>query len=703
MARILVVLFIGLSIGAAGAWWLGANRHPQPGIGEPVVVRDIIDVPRMHAVDAEAHREDRYTRIRTIEDTLALPGDFTQTEALYVLAGRADSVAVQELIHQANRIADPTDRDAALSILFLRLAELDPLSALTLARLPGFSKNRRLEATIWRTWSKLDLDAALQAAKDLSNPRDREQAAQSMLAAYGYLGNASTEQIEKELGVGANSDAMGRYLYNVADRSPAEAIDWIESLPPAQQQGMIRSLAGYLARRDSAQMLAYADLFDNVWHRKVFEDTINLRLAQEQPERFLDNLPAGSAYGPRSGPYQIAMRALAVQDIDRAIEFYEGLTSPQHRIVMGSIIAGEFVKKDPDLALQWALGQDTPGSPALVAVLSQLAAVDPARALRVIDQIDDKRVKSQVLSSIVSNAVQADPQAARDYVDTIADPGDRKMAERALVEAWSQFDPEAAIDYVLTAKISQGNELVMRAGLNLAMHDLDAAIRTLPRVEGPAAMQWRTVIAQQMVQQRGVEAARRFLEQQRGQPGYAEMQAAVINGLVDQDVYAARQMVDSMPAGPAKDRSFATVVSRHAHQDPREAASWVASIEDEGLRAMASQQVASAWHRADPQGAMNWVLNQPAGPARDDAILGLSANLVHQGEGVTAGLFEQIDDPEKRRQAYIMQVWNVARTDQERARALLRRIDLSDEERRQIESQISQMTGTYYEGFGVVF
>ena len=100
---------------------------------------------------------------------------------------------------------------------------------------------------------------------------------------------------------------------------------------------------------------------------------------------------------------------------------------------------------------------------------------------------------------------------------------------------------------------------------------------------------------------------------------------------------------------------------------------------------------------------MNWVLNQPAGPARDDAILGLSANLVDQGERVTAGLFEQIDDPEKRRQAYIMQVWNVARTDKERARALLRQLDLSDEERRQIESQISQLTRTYYEGFGAVF
>ena len=99
---------------------------------------------------------------------------------------------------------------------------------------------------------------------------------------------------------------------------------------------------------------------------------------------------------------------------------------------------------------------------------------------------------------------------------------------------------------------------------------------------------------------------------------------------------------------------------------------------------------------------MNWVLNQPAGPARDDAILGLSANQVDQGGTLRTDLIEKIDDPQKRRQAYIMQVWNVARTDQEQARSLLRGIDLTDEERRQIETEISRLSEMYYPGFGIV-
>ena len=162
MARVLISLIVGLLVGAVLTLALmrlaPSADSPAPA---PAVIRDIVEVPVMTVAEAESHRADKFDRIRTIEDTLALPGDFSQTEALYVLAGRADSAEVQDLINQSNRIADPTDRNAALSILFLRLAELDPLSALTMSRMRGFGNSRNLEDIIWRTWSKLDLDAAI--------------------------------------------------------------------------------------------------------------------------------------------------------------------------------------------------------------------------------------------------------------------------------------------------------------------------------------------------------------------------------------------------------------------------------------------------------------------------------------------------------------------------------------------------------------
>lgn len=702
MMRILMALLIGLSIGAAGAWWLGTRGEERPAIDEPLLVRDIVDVPKMRVADAESHRADRYSRIRTIEDTLALPGDFTQTEAIYVLAGRADSAEVQELIHAANRIADPTDRSAALSILFLRLAELDPRSALTVARMPGFSKNRRLESNIWRTWSKLDIDAALAHARSLSSPADRNAAGQTMLAAYGYLGNATTERIEQELGVRASSEARAGYLYNLADRSPAEAVHWIESLPPTQQPDSVRLLASYLARRDPADMLAYAALFQAPRHRKVFEDVVLVTYAQEDPERFLENSSPGAFRGPRGRQQMVAFNALAAQDIDRALEYYDRLVSPSDRQIAGPIISSELARQDPERAIQWALGQDANNANVVIGVLSQLAATDPARALRAIDQIDGAQLRSQALGNVIGSVAQTDPLAARAYVDNIADSREREMATHALFNHWMSIDPATALDHLLEMEVTNADSLLAQAAYNLAMVDVDAAIRVLPRLDTRVAAQWRAAIAYQLVEQRGAAAARRFVEQQRGQPGFDQVQAAVINGLVEQDIYAARQMVDSMPAGSSRDQTYANVISRHAYSSPQEAAAWLASIEDEALRGMASQQVANAWQQTDPQGAMNWVLNLPGGPARDDALLGLSSNLFDRGEALTENLVEQIDDPEKRRHAYIMRVWNVARTDQERALALLRKLDLSDGERLQFEARVQRISDDPHRGFNAV-
>ena len=117
MYKTLLIATVAFVAGAAATFALinldGATRNPNPA-ASPVLE----NIPTLSRTAAESHRENRYSSIHTIEDTLALPGDFAQTEALYALAGRSDSAGVQNLIFQANGIADPSDRKAALDILF---------------------------------------------------------------------------------------------------------------------------------------------------------------------------------------------------------------------------------------------------------------------------------------------------------------------------------------------------------------------------------------------------------------------------------------------------------------------------------------------------------------------------------------------------------------------------------------------------------
>jgi len=690
MARVLISLIVGLLVGAALTLSLmqlvPSADSPAPA---PAVIRDIVEVPVMTVAEAESHREDRFDRIRTIEDTLALPGDFSQTEALYVLAGRANSAEVQDLINQSNRVADPTDRNAALSILFLRLAELDPLSALTMSRMRGFGSSRSLENIIWRTWSKLDLDAAIAAAKELRNPAERELAAQTMLAAYGYMGNDVTDRIEAELGVRASTASRARYLYSIADRSASEAFAYINSLPPAQQREAMQWLAAYLGQRDPSQASGYANLISNPALRREFEAAIAVATARLDPERILNNMPAGALRGNRAGQYVMAMQTLARSDIERALAYYNGTASPQTKQMLAGVIAAELARQDIDRAIAWAQDEEQGRNRGLLmGVLQQLATTDPDLALSKVDLVANRGLRQQTLAGILSVVAQSDPQRAVTYLSEISDERARAAATQTVVSQWANSDPEAAINWVLNNDVPNANHLLSQAGHTMIATDVDAAIRLLPRVDDETARMWRSSIASSLSLQRSPAEAQRFIDQFKGEPGYDNLQVAMITGISQQDIYLAHSMAEQLPPGRARDQSLQQIISNHLYSNPQEAASWLDSIGGVEDRSQATGQVLRQWFAMDSHSASQWIVNQPPGRVRDDAIL-IMAHSSDENSPPMEQLIARINDPEKRFQAQVAQMWNIARIDPSRARAMIAEMDISAEHRRTLEDQLA--------------
>ena len=694
MPRILGAVFAGLLTGSAATYWLTTDGPATPGAPIeplPVIERDIVEVPKMAMAEADAHREDRYERIRTIEDSLALPGDFAQTEALYVLAGRADSAEVQDLIDQANRIADPTDRNAAMSILFLRLAELDPRSALTMSRMRTYTSSRNLEAVIWRTWSKLDLDAAIAAAKAIRNPTERNLAAQTMLAAFGYTGNATTEKIEAELGVRANARARGQYLVSIADRSIAEAIDYINELPRSKRSEAVQWLASYLGQRDPSEALTYADLIQDAGLRQQYRAVVNGAVARLEPERILQNMPPGGASGPRSGQYHAAMYALAQTDVDKALMYYESMSSHRDKQVFASAIGSQLAQQDPARAIEWARAQDRSGQPqTLMSVIAQVASSDPALALAEADKITNLQWRQQMVSNVLSVVARDDPVQAIAYLDELGAGRDRELATQSIVNQWANQDPEAAINWLLASDQPNPGRLLSQAGYSLIANNVDAAIRVLPRIDEQTSAEWRTMITQTLATQRGAAEAQRFVDQYRDEPGYAQMQSALIGGVAQQDVYAARQIVDRLPAGSARDAGYSRLISQHLYGYPEEAASWLDSIADEQMRNQTAAQVFQQWYGLDSPAATRWIRAQPAGPTRDTAISRVAGNAAGTAREFDA-LLALVDDPSMRKQAQISRAWTTASSDPAAARRMLDDIDMSAEERRQMETQLEQI------------
>ncbi|MCH8895730.1 MAG: hypothetical protein IH927_05650, partial [Proteobacteria bacterium] len=452
MKRALVAAFAGVIVGAAGAYAFLDRNLTTGGTQNRIVGREIANVPTMSGTVAAQHREDRYENLRSIEQILALPTDFSQTEALYVLAGRSDSGSVQNLIREANRIVDPADRNGALIILFSRLTELDSPSALAMARTTLFSDDRGVESEVWRSWGKHDLDGALLAAKAQSTPGQRNLAAQALFSVYGYLGNETTERIEYELGIRPDRASRNRFLYDLADLSPADAIEYVSNIRSSRDQREALSwLAYHLNRNHPGRAGSYADLFADAVLRETYRNIAANATAAADPDVVLDQLLTVHGPRPKRGQVYSAMRELVVRDVDNAIGYFERVNSPLDRQWFGSMIADELVRQDPARALDWARENERGQYPLLLMqVLGQIALSEPQLAMEEAKNIPHAAKRSQVIANLVVTVARNDPLLAAEFVDQITNRRERQSAAGNVVSTWAQDDPDAAINWVMT-------------------------------------------------------------------------------------------------------------------------------------------------------------------------------------------------------------------------------------------------------------
>ena len=654
------------------------------------VVRDIADVPKMALVTAEKHRDERYARLTSVEEVVALPTEFARADALHSLAGRSDSGGVQSLIFEANRIADDVERANLLSILFFRLAETDPQSALALARTDPFKAARSIERTVWRAWARKDLDDALFAAKTQVSEAHQRSAAQGLYAAFGFMGNETTEHIEAELGIGPDRFSRGRYLYQLADKSTAEAIAFINGLERGvEQQEYVSWLANYVSLQDPTAALRYADLFAVASDSKRYRTIINNNIARENPEATIDRLLA-SVQMQTSGEFQSAIRALASTDIDALKMYFEQARSSEARQMIGAAIASQLAEADPLEALTWARANEKQNAPYLqMSVLARIAETDWQFALAEARNMPNTRMRSNVISYVLGHVAKDDPADAVAILDQLEDPKQKLEAGQRLISNWIYQDPDAAIDWILAQDNETARELIQTSAHNLVSLNPDAAIKLLPRLDAKTQLSLRQQIAHELATQRSPGEAQAFIRQFEGQPGYARLQASVIAGVAEADITTAKLLADQLADSDARDRAYVQVIAQHAGNDPAEAARWLNSVNDAGQRGHAAGQLAARWYQIDPAEAVRWVNSLPAGSSRDDAIMRMS----FQWRDATAEqdkLIASIKDRGKRSQAKMQQIQRVMQADSARARRLLEDEDIPADKREQIEAMISQ-------------
>ncbi len=131
-----------------------------------------------------------------------------------------------------------------------------------------------------------------------------------------------------------------------------------------------------------------------------------------------------------------------------------------------------------------------------------------------------------------------------------------------------------------------------------------------------------------------------------------------------------------------------------AARDPAAAAKWWWNLPSERQDAATVQAVVGQWQRFHRDAAEKWVLRLRDSEHRDAGIQALLNSAMEVAEAER--LIRRIASPEQREQAYHQQVLQMARFDRDAARDLIRRADLSPEQRANLEQMLGQYARGYY-------
>ena len=693
MPRTVAVLFAGLLAGVAATWVVMRPAEVPAADG---VERDLVATESIAPEAVAEHRADRFLSIATIEDVLALPGQFARGEAMYALAGRSDAAKTQALIFEANRVADAIVRAELFAILFSRLAELDAPSALALARTEYFRSEKMVEQTVWATWGRRDLAGALFAAATQPNDARRDDAAQSLYRAFGDTGNATTRRIEEELGIPPDLETLSRFVLRLADRSPAEAIDYINGLPTSYEKlDLIMRLANYLSVTNPEGALANVDRIEDLTHRGRYLSIVRAAVARDDPRTVIDRLLAEGGNPARSYEFNHAITALATRDIDAAIAYYEQANTAEVRQAIGSMIAPVLVGKDPEAALEWVrsnrarAGRGASYDSLEMAVLNALARHDPARAVTEAQALFEGPRRGRMLGALFNTMANVGQEEVVSLIDLVEDPKERKEVESYVARRWLQQDADAALDWILSQGEERAVELLNSSSWTAMPENLDAAIRVLPRLPEELQPNVRMQIARRLAESRSPAEAQAFIRQFEGTPDFADLQASLITGIARSDTALAWQLAEQMADPAARDTAYLAVIGQQTSSSPEDAALRLDRISDAAMRARATGMVAQQWAANDPVAALRWARNQPPGPGRDDAVMNVAGSYNPPGPEALE-LAASIEDDQKRGRAQMRIIIRMAGEDRVMARELLDSIELPDHLRDQADEFFSR-------------
>lgn len=693
-----VVLFVVGAIGVAGGYLLN-DLSSESSIARPES-RDLEITATISEREVEVLRESGFEEIDSIEAILQLPSSFARLEATYALAGRSSGSKTQELLFSAAEIYDSVERQAIIKALFARLTEIDPSSALATARVAPFSSSRIAEDYVWQYWAKLDLYSAIEVASNAPTAVKRNQIAQTLYRAVGFVDTPDAQLIETMLGIAPDQNTVSHYLIELSDESPLMAVSFINESAISTRRVLYASrLGSHLAKSAIHDAHQYTDHFNNLQVRAAYKKALSTQEATANPSAVLDRLLAGRSGRGDHSELTKAMNVIVESDVDTALEYFGRMENHSYREYFGGIIARALATQDIDEALYWARENDVgPNKGLESAVLNVMARTDPDRALIEIGDILRTETGIDPATGALMAIAQVDPEKGMQFLAgaeaSSIRPNMKSQVQSMLYQQWAQNDPDNAFEWALL----QGDDEAARYLSNAAMfvhRDVDMARQLLPRLPEAVSANWRQQIASAIAANRSTADAMAFARPYADQPGYDGMLANIATASAARDPDGAFNIAQQVTNADERDQVFSTIVQYAAARDPALAANYLENFSNDQYKGQAAGVVASNWYEQNPAQAVNWMRTYPAGKQRD-VMITMVARRWFDPTPEEQLLIDSITDEPVRMQIESGRIMSIAHSDPVRARQMLESSSMPEQQKNQIKKFLERSSRSQY-------
>ena len=273
---------------------------------------------------------------------------------------------------------------------------------------------------------------------------------------------------------------------------------------------------------------------------------------------------------------------------------------------------------------------------ALIAVIEAVGRNDPARAIALLDGVQEPVLRARLAADIADTWAGSHPDAAARWLVSdgarFLDPASAAPALLRALAQWAAFDPESATKFAADQPQDRGP----------ITRSLGLASRAWGQKDPAAALAWAQALPD--------TDQRRDLIVGSIWQGWTERDPAQAANALGQQLYSGGRIYTDL-AG--------TVAKAWTAVDPNASAQWAVTLPPGGARRNALYQVAVTWTQTDPAGASRWAGDLPASSTRTEIwreIVGAWADSDLDAAGIWLGALPLGRDHDEAVAAYLPKV-----------------------------------------------